>query len=197
MVRSALAACVAALVLAPPGLAWSWPSDGPVLRPFAFGDDPYAGGQHRGIDVGGDVGAVVRAPAAGTVTFVGSLPGGGRAITIRTLDGYAATLLQLGEARVAEATSVAEGQPVGTIGASEDAVTSAPHVHLGIRPATDPRRLPRSADAVAPARGGRSTVSSARAGLRLRLSSRRRRRRPRRLRLPRRSRSRPRGIRRR
>ena len=34
--------------------AWTWPIDGPVLRPFVFGSDPYAAGQHRGIDVGGD-----------------------------------------------------------------------------------------------------------------------------------------------
>ena len=39
--------------------AWTWPIDGPVLRPFAFGSDPYAGGQHRGIDVGGALGVVV------------------------------------------------------------------------------------------------------------------------------------------
>ena len=26
--------------------------DGPVLRPFLFGDDPYAAGLHRGIDIG-------------------------------------------------------------------------------------------------------------------------------------------------
>ena len=48
-----LALCVAAvvgLVVAPGAGAWAWPVDGPVLRPFVFGGDPYAGGQHRGID---------------------------------------------------------------------------------------------------------------------------------------------------
>ena len=39
----------------------------------------------------------VLAPAAGTVSFAGSVPGGGRAITIQTPDGYAVTLLQLGD----------------------------------------------------------------------------------------------------
>ena len=42
-----------------------WPVTGDVLRPFVFGDDPYAGGQHRGIDVAGDLGADVKAPASG------------------------------------------------------------------------------------------------------------------------------------
>ena len=33
--------------------AWTWPVDGPVLRPFSFDHaHPYAGGQHRGVDLG-------------------------------------------------------------------------------------------------------------------------------------------------
>ena len=31
--------------------AWSWPAEGRVLRPFEFGDDPYAAGQRRGLCV--------------------------------------------------------------------------------------------------------------------------------------------------
>ncbi len=41
-----------------PALAWTWPVSGPVLRPFAFDrGNPYAGGQHRGADIGASVGA--------------------------------------------------------------------------------------------------------------------------------------------
>ena len=36
------------LVAAPAALAWTWPADGLVLRPFSLGPDPYAAGQHRG-----------------------------------------------------------------------------------------------------------------------------------------------------
>src|SRR5919108_86524 len=57
-----------------PALAWTWPVDGPVLRPFVLGDDPYAAGQHRGIDVGAAAGSPVRAPAAGAVSFSGWVP---------------------------------------------------------------------------------------------------------------------------
>ena len=53
-----------------PALAWAWPADGPVLRPFVLGDDPYAGGQHRGIDIGAPAGTPVRAPISGSVSFV-------------------------------------------------------------------------------------------------------------------------------
>ena len=76
--------------------AWTWPVDGAVLRPFVLGDDPYAGGQHRGIDVAGDLGGNVRAPAAGIVSFAGTVPMGGKTISIRTADGYTVTLLHLG-----------------------------------------------------------------------------------------------------
>ena len=59
----------------PPALAWTWPAAGPVLRPFTLGDDPYAGGQHRGVDIAGEAGTPVRAPAAGVVSFAGTVPG--------------------------------------------------------------------------------------------------------------------------
>jgi hypothetical protein len=136
--RRVLLAAVAALVFVPAAQAWTWPAAGPVLRPFLFGDDPYAGGQHRGVDIGGDLGADVRAPAAGTVSFAGTVPGGGRTITIQTADGYAVTLLQLGEILTLRGAAVEEGAVVGRIGPSGDAVTAEPHVHLGVRIAADP-----------------------------------------------------------
>ena len=126
------------LVSPPSALAWSWPADGPVLRPFSVGPDPYAGGQHRGVDIGAEVGGIVVAPVAGSVTFVGFVPGGGRAVTIATDDGYAVTLLQLGATSVAQGGTVAEGAEVGVVGASSDDVTLQPHVHLGVRTAADP-----------------------------------------------------------
>ena len=85
-----------ALLLSPAASAWTWPVDGPVLRPFVAEDDPYAGGQHRGIDVAAPTGADVRAPAAGVASFVGQLPGQGLCLTIRTADGYSITLVHLG-----------------------------------------------------------------------------------------------------
>ncbi len=129
---------IACLAVAPAAAGWVWPADGAVLRPFSVGADTYAAGQHRGIDVAGSVGDPVRAPAAGAVSFAGAVPGGGRAVTIQTADGHAVTLLQLGAVVVARGSSVAEGAVVGEIGQSEDGVTAAPHVHLGIRLAAEP-----------------------------------------------------------
>src|ERR1700749_1703894 len=100
--RRLLAVLTAALVFAGPAGAWTWPASGPVLLPFVFDPaHPYAGGQHRGIDVGGASGEPVRAPAAGTVTFAGTVPGSGRSLTILTTDGWSVTLTELGSIAVA------------------------------------------------------------------------------------------------
>lgn len=136
--RRVLLAAAAALVIAPSAYAWTWPVAGPVLRPFALADDPYAGGQHRGVDIGAEPGSPVRAPAAGTVSFAGTVPGGGKTITIRTDDGWAVTLLQLGEIAALRGAVVDEGAVIAVSGPSVDAVTNEPHVHLGIRVAADP-----------------------------------------------------------
>lgn len=115
-----------------PALAWAWPVDGPVLRPFVLGDDPYAGGQHRGIDIGAPAGTPVHAPAAGSISFAGTVPTGGKTITILTADGYAVTLQHLGSYSVSRGAEVAEGGPVASVGEGAE-----PFVYLGVRRADD------------------------------------------------------------
>ena len=131
-------AFLSTLALASPAAAWTWPADGTVERPFGVGPDPYAGGQHRGIDVAGPEGSSIRAPAAGIVTFAGSLPTHGRGVTIQTEDGYAVTLVHLGSIGVDKGASVAEGATVGTMGWSGTPEHSVPTVHLGVRRASEP-----------------------------------------------------------
>jgi murein DD-endopeptidase MepM/ murein hydrolase activator NlpD len=128
------------LVWAPAAYAWSWPVQGPVLQPFAYDEShPYASGQHRGIDIGADAaGEQVVAPAAGTVTFAGSVPTNGESLTIQTPDGYAVTLTHLGAILVAKGVVIDEGQAVATIGPSGTPELDRPYVHLGIRTASDP-----------------------------------------------------------
>ena len=122
----------------PPALAWTWPVDGPVLRPFVLGDDPYAAEQHRGLDVAAPTGELVRAPASGTVSFAGTVPGGGRAATIQTADGYSVTLVHLGSVAVARGQEVVEGDGVGTAGRSGEPEHAESYVHLGVRVTADP-----------------------------------------------------------
>ena len=125
-------ALLAVLVVTPQASAWSWPLRGEVLRPYSLGPDPYAAGQHRGVDVAGSAGEAVRAPAAGVVSFVGVVPSSGRTVTIQT-DGYAVSLTHLGETTVAKGATVAEGDAVGVAGQSGEVEWPTPYVHLGIR----------------------------------------------------------------
>ena len=92
------------LVLAGAAAAWTWPTEGAVVQAFSFDHaHPYTAGQHRGVDVAGAQGETVAAPAAGSVSFAGTVPASGRSVTIDTRDGYAVTLthprLDLGLAR--------------------------------------------------------------------------------------------------
>ena len=121
------------LALPAPALAWTWPVDGQVLRPFSLGDNVYAAGQHRGVEIAAATGAPVRAPAAGQITYAGTLPRYGKTLTIRTANGYAVTLLHLGTLGVKRDAVVAEGDTVATVGPTGDAAHSQPYVYLGIR----------------------------------------------------------------
>ena len=61
-----LALLAVALVAVAPAAAWTWPAGGPVLLAFSFDPaHPYSAGEHRGIDIGGDPGSAVLAPAGG------------------------------------------------------------------------------------------------------------------------------------
>ena len=125
-----LACCVAAAALVAPATAngWSWPVQGPVLHAFSFGSDPYAGGLHRGIDIGAGAGATVVAPAGGVVSFAGTVPTGGRTVAIQTPDGYSVTLLHLGSVSVGRGAAVAEGDAVGAVGPSGVSELSLIHI---------------------------------------------------------------------
>src|SRR5205085_899580 len=129
---------LAALLLVPSASAWTWPADGPVLRAFSFSPgNPYAAGQHRGIDVAGASDASVPAPAGGTISFAGTVPNAGKTVTIETQDGSSVTRLHLGSIGVKRDATVYEGEPDGTIGPSGDVELAQPYVYLGIRVTAD------------------------------------------------------------
>ena len=112
---------------------------GPVLQPFAYDEaHPYASGQHRGVDLGADSGETVVAPAAGTVSFAGTVPTNGKSVTIETADGYSVTLTHLGSIGVVKGAAVSEQDAVGTVGPSGTPEVDGPYVHLGIRVTADP-----------------------------------------------------------
>ena len=118
--------------------AWSWPVNGPVLRPFSFDRaHPYAAGQHRGLDLGAQTGAAVHAPVDGIVSFAGTVPTGGKTISIETPLGYTATLLHLGSFGVGRGTVVEEGRVIATVGPSGQVDLAEPFVYFGVRRTSD------------------------------------------------------------
>ena len=136
--RRILFVILAALAVAGPAKAWTWPASGPVLLPYSFDPDhPYGAGQHRGIDVGGGAGETILAPAGGVISFAGTVPGSGKSVTILTPDGWSVTLTQLGSIAVAKGAVVVEGGTIGTIGPSGDPEVSGAYVQLGVRHADD------------------------------------------------------------
>lgn len=128
---------VVPLAGAPPALAaWSWPLPGEVITPYRNGSDPYAGGQHRGIDIAGEVGDPVCAAEGGTVSFAGTAGSSGLTITVRTADGrFDTSYLHLSATAVGEGDRVAAGDRIGAVGVSGKRSAERPHLHFGVRDA--------------------------------------------------------------
>ena len=131
---------VALLLPVTSALAASWqrPVRGPVLRAFELSADRYARGQHRGLDLGAPPGTTVRAACAGRVRFAGSVPGGGRTVSVRC-GGLVATYQHLGATAVRRGRLVLAGAAVGTVGRSGRPRERRAHVHLGAREAASGR----------------------------------------------------------
>jgi murein DD-endopeptidase MepM/ murein hydrolase activator NlpD len=115
--------------------AWVWPVAGDVITPYRNGTDPYATGQHRGIDIAAPVGALVRAAAAGDVRFAGTAGTSGLTISIRTSDGYDTSYLHLSSLAVRAGAHVSAGERIGVVGTTGTRSATAPHLHFGIRDA--------------------------------------------------------------
>ena len=132
---------LAGLVLAEPRPAlaapgWTWPVPGEVITAYSNGADPYAGGQHRGIDVAASSGTPVAAAVAGTVRFVGTAGSSGLTVSVRTADGrFDTSYLHLSSAKVREGDRVGLGERVGSAGTSGRRSTVEPHLHFGVREA--------------------------------------------------------------
>lgn len=122
------------------GRAWSWPLLGEVITPYTNGSDPYAAGQHRGVDIAAPAGSPVRAIVDGRISFAGRLPDGGLAVTIRSRDGrWLVSHLHLASRAVRVGARVVVGDTLGAVGTSGKRSAAAPHLHLGVREAATKR----------------------------------------------------------
>ena len=108
---------------------------GELITGYLNGDDPYAAGQHRGIDIAGALGAPVVAAAAGEVRFAGVAGSSGLTVSVRTDDGFDTSYLHLGAAHVRAGERVSAGQRLGAVGTSGVRSAAAPHLHFGVREA--------------------------------------------------------------
>ena len=97
--------------------------------------DPRDGGvrKHEGIDIFAAKGSKIIAAADGVVTNVGETEIGGKVVSLRPkgqdLSIYYA---HLDEQLVQYGQAVTKGQVIGTVGNTGNAITTVPHLHLGI-----------------------------------------------------------------
>jgi hypothetical protein len=131
---------LAALAAFPPSSAaaaeWRWPVHGEVITPYRNGDNPYASGQHRGIDITAPVGTAVEAATGGTVTFAGRAGSSGLTVNVRTDDGTLdLSYLHLSSLETREGERVEAGQRLGAVGTTGTRSAEQPHLHLGVREA--------------------------------------------------------------
>ncbi len=149
LLATAALALLASLASTSPALgAWTWPLRGEVITPYLNGDDPYAAGQHRGVDIAGAVGAPVVAAAAGLVRFAGMAGSSGLTVSVRTEDGRLdLSYLHLSALAVRGGQRVAMGARIGFVGTTGRRSAVRPHLHFGVRDAGtshgyhDPRAL--------------------------------------------------------
>ena len=136
-----LLACVAALApaaavaepAAPAGAApWGSPLGDPpaVTRPFAPPPSPYGPG-HRGADLGGAPGDVVRAAGDGVVVFAGMVAGR-PVVSVDHADGLRTTYEPVTPA-VGAGQAVQRGEPLGTLAAGHEGCPAAACLHWGLR----------------------------------------------------------------
>ena len=139
---AALATLLAAMLFAPSNALasgdWSWPVEGAVVTQYRNGSDPYAAGQHRGVDIAAPVGTSVGAATAGTITFAGVVGSSGLTVAERTADGrYVLSYLRLSAVAVRRGDTVSTGDPLGSVGTSGTRSAEQPHLHFGVRDAAD------------------------------------------------------------
>jgi hypothetical protein len=115
---------------------WVWPVEGAVITAYRYGGDPYAAGQHRGIDIAAAVGTPVVAATAGEVRFAGTAGASGLTVSIRTADGrFDTSYLHLSSIAVGRGDRLAAGERVGAVGTTGKRSAPAPHLHFGVRDA--------------------------------------------------------------
>ncbi|MFZ2529913.1 MAG: M23 family metallopeptidase [Rhodococcus sp. (in: high G+C Gram-positive bacteria)] len=124
------AACTATAHGASPDYDWPLQPRPSVTRTFDPPEHDWLPG-HRGVDLAGTVGQVVRSAADGTVVFAGIV--GGKPVVSIDHDGGLRTTYEPVAASVAPGRRISRGDPIGTLEPGHDGCPLAACLHWGLR----------------------------------------------------------------
>ena len=115
-----------------------WPVAAPATSGFGMRAHPLTGTPrlHVGIDLGAPAGTPIRAAAAGTVVFAGTMGGYGNTVDIRHGDGTTTRYAHQSRILIRSGQQVAAGQVIGLVGST--GASTGPHLHLEVRTSAGP-----------------------------------------------------------
>ena len=111
-----------------------WPHSGKINNEFGFRRNPFGGRAyefHPGMDIDGERGESVLAPASGTVIKAGFTGGYGNMVEISHGDGLTTRYGHLSKIDVSVGSQVTRGQLIGYIGSTGR--STGPHLHYELR----------------------------------------------------------------
>lgn len=110
-----------------------WPIEGRITGSFGERIDPFSGegAFHRGIDISGDIGTRIIAPADGVVQFADIMNGYGRTVMIDHGNGISTLYGHLSGFAVSAGEEIHRGDTLGYVG--QTGRSTGPHLHYEVR----------------------------------------------------------------
>ena len=114
------------------GTLFNWPIRGWITSSYGYRSDPFGGPRqfHSGLDIGGVMGAPVRAALSGRVVFVGYNEVMGNYIVISHHAGYRTLYGHLNQTHVKSGDYVRTGDRIGEVGST--GLSTGPHLHFTV-----------------------------------------------------------------
>ena len=109
-----------------------WPTEGQVTSRFGPRTSPFTGQpqHHTGVDIAAPPGTPIRAPAAGVVTFAGTLPGYGNVLVLTHGFGFKTFYGHNQRNVVGKGQAVTRGQQIATVG--NTGYSTGAHLHYEV-----------------------------------------------------------------
>ena len=110
-----------------------YPFQGAITSTFGHRENPFGGSgveTHKGLDIKGPIGAVVKAMAKGTVEFAGLRGGFGNCILLKHGNGFETLYGHLSKILVSFGQQIDIGQQIGNVGSTGH--STGPHLHYEV-----------------------------------------------------------------